>query len=196
MFPYYRSVMGSGPRRLLAGLAVLALAGCVGATPRDEFDAEVRARGGGLTMAFVDDSLAALATEVGAGSWTELEVMFLTITPGSRSVTASVRDPRRADFVDTIVVSDGKVVASTPVRDADELPLDDVTVRLGSVALDRVEEMSSAARAAFGESDGYVSRLTVTRVLGAAQIDVALESARVTATATFDANGDLVGIER
>lgn len=188
--------MPSIVRRLVAVAAVVALTGCIGATPRDEFDAEVRARGGGLSNSFVTDGLDALAAHAGAAAWQDLDVLFLTVTPGSRSLTASARNPARDDFVDTIVVRDGEVVSSTPVQDADELPLDEIVVPLGAVALDRVEDIVDRALEAFDDPTGFVERLTVSRAQGDVRIVVELESDRVTATATFDADGNLTGIER
>jgi hypothetical protein len=181
-------------RLVSAGIAVVALSACIGATPREDFDAEVQARGGGLTGGFVDTSLAAIASDFGATDWRELEVMFLSVMPGNRTVTAAVRDPRRSEFVDTLLVKDGEVLSTTPMQDADKLPLDDLVVLLGTVAIDPIEELTSAALDAFGEVDGFVERLTVSLVAGEPLIQVEVESARRTATVTFDATGDLVEV--
>lgn len=186
--------MGSAGRLLAASIAAIALSACIGATPRADFDAEVRARGGGLTTGFVDASLTAVAGHVGSDDWRDLEVMFLTVTPGSRTITASVRDPGRPDFVDVIVVKDGDVLSTTPVQDAADLPLDDLVVLLGDVAIEPIDRVTSEALAAFDEADGYVTSLSVSRVAGEANIRVDVESARRTATVVFDAAGNLLEV--
>lgn len=185
----------TGGRLLGAVLATVALAGCVGATPRDEFEAEVRARGGGLSNEFITGSLDVMAAEVGATSWTELEVLALSARPGNRSVTANVRNAVRPDFVDTIAVVDGEVASSTPIQDAGDLPLDEVVIPLGGLPLDRVEDLADEALAAFDQPGGYVEALGVVRTGSGVRIDIDVESDRETATVTFSSDGTLEAIE-
>lgn len=177
------------------GLAVVALTGCIGTTSRDDFNEEVRARGGGLTSAFVEESLAAVAGEYDVADWRTLSALSLVIQPGGRLATATVRDPGRLDFVDTIVVRDAEVRTTTPLQDAGDLPLEAVSFPLGSVAIVPVEPLAASALEAFGEEDGYVESMTVSRIVDDVTIRVDLESARRTATATFDAGGTLVEID-
>lgn len=186
--------MGRAGPLLAASIAAIALTACIGATPRADFDAEVRARGGGLTTGFVDASLTVVASQFGSGDWRDLEVMFLTISPGNRTVTASVRDPRRPDFVDVVAVKDGDVLSTTPVQDAADLPLDDLVVLLSDVAIEPIDRLTSDALAAFDEAEGYVKSLSVSRVAGEASVRVDVESARRTATVIFDAAGNLLEV--
>ncbi|MGI9645562.1 MAG: hypothetical protein ACR2O6_09670 [Ilumatobacteraceae bacterium] len=192
----YRCGMARGRGSVVAiGLALVALTGCIGATTRDDFDEEVRARGGGLTSTFVDDSLAAIAAEYDVADWRTLSALSLVIQPGDRLVTATVRDPARLDFVDTKVVVDAEVRSTTPLQDAGDLPLDAITFPLGSVAIVPVEPLATAALDAFGEEGGFVQSMAASLTAGEVTIRVDLESARRTATATFDAEGTLVGLD-
>lgn len=182
-------------RIALAGLAALVIAGCIGATPRDDFEAEVRARGGGLTDTFLTDALEVIAVDIGAAGWEDLQVLSMSASPGNRSVTAVVRDPSQLDFVDTISVREGEIVASTPMQDADDLPLDELVIQLGTVAIDDIERIRTEALTAFGQEDAFVSRITVVRLGTDVVVSVDVESDRRSATATFGAEGDLRGIE-
>ncbi len=196
MRPSYRWHVTRLVRHLVIGIALVTLSACIGATPRDEFNAEVRARGGGLTTDVLDEALTVVAGEFGVTDWRTLEVLALTVLPGNRTVSASVRDPRTPDFVDTVVVKDGDVLSVTPTRDADELPLDELVVVLGTVALDPLETLTATALAAFDEPDGYIESLSLSRVAGEALIRIDVESARRTATVIFDGAGNLVEIDR
>ncbi len=184
-------------RIVATSLLVVVLAGCIGATPREDFDAEVQARGGGLTAEFLTESLDVVATELGARSWTDLMVLSLRARPGDRSVTVVVRQPQREDFVDTISIRDGEIVAAVPLQDAGDLPLDDLAIDLADVALDRIAEIGAEALAAFGDEGAFVDRVEVTRggTGGDVVLSVDVESDRRTATVRFTADGELEGIE-
>lgn len=182
-------------RLVTTGLAVVLLAGCIGATSRADFDEEIRGRGGGLSAAFVTDALDVVAAEVGATSWQELRVLSLRAQPGNRAVTVVVRRVDRPEFVDTVTVRDGELLASVPLQDADELPLDDLVIPLDSVALDRMAEIRAEALAVFadeyGDDDGFVESVTLTRAGSDVALSVDVESARRTATVVFTADGSL-----
>ena len=182
-------------RLLLIGVIVLVASGCIGATPRDEFEAEVRARGGGLSNTFLVESLDLIAVDVGGSSWEELDVLSLTAQPGNRTVVAAVRREDRRDFVDTVTVVDGEIRASTPLQDAGDLPLDDIEIPLSTVAIEDIEEISQAALEAFDDPGGFVEAITITRAGDVVTITVDVESDRQTATASFDADGTFRGIE-
>lgn len=182
-------------RIALAGLAMLVLSACVGATTRAEFEEEIRRRGGGLTTDFVTESLDVVAVEVGASSWTELDVLALNAKPGNRTLATNVRREDRRDFVDTISVANGEITNVTPVQDAGDLPLDDLEIPLDSVALDQIEQLSDEALAVFGQEDGFVDAIGVVRAGDDVTIRIDVESARETATVVFSADGTLRGIE-
>lgn len=183
------------PRTAVALAALGVLAGCVGVTSRSEFDEEVRARGGGLSAEFVADSLAVVAHAADSPTVADTELLRLSIDPGSRSVSAQVRNAAQPDFVDSVNVSDGELVSTAPLQDTDELPLDELTFRSGEVALDEIESMTDQALAEFGQPDGYVDRVSVGLVAGELVIELDLSSARRTGTATFDADGTLIAVD-
>ncbi len=170
-------------------------AGCIGATDRDDFDAEVRARGGGISNEWVVDAMEAIAAEVAAPSGDDVQVLSMAVDPSSRTVAATVRRADRPEFVDSVVVVDGEVRSVSAVQDADELPLDDLTVAAGALPLDDVEALSDRALAEFGETDGYVEGLTVIVDPGGAIIRVEVGSERQTGEVLFGADGTFVSVE-
>jgi hypothetical protein len=73
--------------------------------------------------------------------------------------------------------------------------LDAQTFPVSGLALDETEAMVDAALAEF-DRDGYVSSLSATRDGDDVIVQLALESSRSTATASFTADGDLVEVAR
>lgn len=186
--------------RLASGLAATLLAiaasGCIGATDRADFDAEVRARGGGLTSAWIAEALDLVAGEVSVTPTSELELVTLAINSTDRSVSAQARRGDQNNFVDVVIVKQGEVVAITPVQDADQLPLDDITFTLSQLPLENIETLGDTALREFGEADGFVSRINVSLRDGSPVITVSLVSARRTGKASFTADGTFIEMTR
>ena len=183
-------------RHVVAGATVpILVTGCIGATDRSEFDDEVRRRGGGITSAWIDDALDVAAAELDVADGDDLEVLTLLINGTSRTVTVNARRGDRPEFVDSVTVREGEWFATVPIRDADELPLDDLTIALGELPLDALEEMVDTALVEFGEPDSYVTTVSVSRGSGEPRITMQIASIRRTGAAVFDANGVLQEIE-
>jgi hypothetical protein len=121
-----------------------------------------------------------------------IEFLTLTLDGTNRVLTVTARRGDRPDFVDSVVVREGEVVSVSPLQDADQLPLDEITIPLGSVPIDRLEELADEALDQFGEDDGFVSTINVALTNGAPTVTFSLESARRTGTAVFGADGTLI----
>lgn len=187
-------------RRRVAVIATIAMAlvatGCIGATDRSDFEAEVRARGGGVSATWIGESIDAVAGEVGADSVDELFAMNVRVNSTARTVVVMARRADRPDFVDSVVVREGEVLSVSPLQDADQLPLDDITFNVGDLPLDDLEEIADSALEAFGEADGFVEAIQVRLTDGRPEIEIDVESSRRTGTVVFDATGQLIGVER
>jgi len=176
-------------------MACAVLVGCIGATDRSEFNAEVRARGGGLTTEWVDEALSLVADEVGAPSPDALELLTMTISTSSRAVTVQARRGDRPDFVDTVTVVEGEVLAVQPMQDADELPLDELVIRVDELPLADVDELGDRALAEFGEEEAFVDSIRISIFNSEHRIDVDVESERRTGRIRFDVDGNVVEVD-
>ncbi|MFN3258764.1 MAG: hypothetical protein ACE37B_24030 [Ilumatobacter sp.] len=183
-------------RTLAIVVAMIGATGCVGATERGDFDREIQRRGGGVTNEWLAESLDALADEVGADDARDVRVMSLNANPGTRSMTALAQRNDRPDDVDTVSIRDREVTSTTPVPDVDELVLDDVTVRLGELPLDRIEDLADRALAAFDADGAYVERISIAVRAQTPTITLRISSERDTGGVVFDAAGELIEVER
>lgn len=180
----------------MVAVVTIVLTGCIGAVDRSEFDAEVRARGGGVTTDWIAESFDLVAAEAGATSADQLSVLSVRVDPPIRSTTISARRADRPDFVDVVSVRDGEVVSVSPIQDADNLPLDDITFSLSSVPVEMFEALTDQAIVEFAETDGFVDAITISYDGFAPVIKLEMESARRTANAVFTLDGVFVEIER
>lgn len=182
----------------LVAIAFVAVAasGCVGAIDRADFDEEVRRRGGGISAAWVDESLTAAAEALSITSPDDLEFLTLTINGTSRSLTINARRGDRPDFIDSVTVREGEVVAVTPIQDADELPLAALLVDVDETPIDDVETLVDRALAEFDEPDSFVTVISVSLDGTDASTTVQLSSARRTGSVVFDAAGNTVEVDR
>jgi hypothetical protein len=169
------------------------MTGCIGAIDRADFDAEVRARGGGVSSNWIDESLQAAATELGVTDPDQLQILTLSIDAQNRSLVVTARRGDRPEFVDTVAVRETEVAGTTPLPDADDLPLDDLVTSLGTVPIDRIDELSDTALESFGP-DAFVTGVTVERINGAPTITVSVGSERQTGEVLFDATGAVVEV--
>jgi len=181
---------------LLLGVIGVVASGCIGAVDRSDFDAEVAARGGGVADVWIDEALTAVAEEVGATSVGALRVLTLTIVPANRTLVAQARRVDNPSFVDTIAVAQGDVVGVTPLQNADDLPLESITVPVSSIAGGRWGELGDAALSEFGHPDSHVTRISMSVFSGEHRIDVAVESPRNTGSVTFDLAGNVIEVDR
>lgn len=183
--------------RLVAVAVVAVVAGgCVGAIDRSDFDEEVRRRGGGISAAWIDESLTAASEALAVASSDDLEFLTLTINGTSRSLTINARRGDQPDFVDSVTVREGVVFAVAPIQDADELPLDDLLMGLDETPIREIEAVVDRALAEFDEPDAFVQTINVSLRDGAASTTVRLSSARRTGSVVFDGVGDPVEVER
>lgn len=166
--------------------------GCVGTTERDDFNAIMQERGGGLTSELPLDAVAAVAAELGVD---DFEARTVTVTPAVETAMLDVRDPAVPENVDRYVVRRGAVESVEPIRLTASDDLDVETFPVSGLALDEIETMVDAALAEF-DPEGYVSSMTVSRLPDGVVIQLALESARSTGTARFTGEGELLEVSR
>lgn len=190
---------GRPARRASIGALALALAcaGCVGATDRDDFEAEIESRGGGFSEDIVADAVAAIAAELGTD---DFEITHLTVSPLTPITSAQVRHPRAPDQLDDYTFRGDELVDVRPVRVSAGTDIDAEALPIGTFALDRLDEVVDVALEEFGATDGYATsvRLLVAPApdggpVGAVVVDV--ESPRAAATVRFTADGELVGLD-
>jgi hypothetical protein len=178
---------------------MLALAGCVGTVTREEFDAEVRARGGGFDAALVADAVEGIASEVGTA---DFEITNLNLSPQSGTVNVRVRDPRQPDQVDLYRFRDGELVDVEPVQLTGAVDLETDAFPISAFALDRLDEMVDTSLERFGSEGAYVTTLSFlglpssedpSRTEG--RVVIRVESPRAAADATLTAQGELLALE-
>ncbi|QGG96488.1 hypothetical protein [Actinomarinicola tropica] len=179
------------------GAVVLALAvsACVGVTDREDFDALVDARGGGVSSDLALDAIAAVETRVGTD---DLEMTSLSINPGNRSVVLTVRDPAARQNLDRYVYrARGGLGEAEPVQVSARDDLDAQSFRSSELtALDDVEGLADAAVAALDLEQASVESIVATVVQGEANLIVAVDSARARGSARFRGDGSLVEASR
>lgn len=180
---------------VVAAVVVLSAGGCVGATSRADFTAEIRARGGGVTAALPGDALDAVGEALGVDVG-GLELRAMSISPGPNVVRMEVRDPAAPANLDVYTWREGSLGGPEPVRLSADDVLDAVVFDPTAVAFDRIEAMADLALDEFGEPDGYVATIGVRRRSEQVVIDLVLESARASAGAELTAAGELIAVER
>lgn len=181
---------------VVAAAGVLLVAtGCVGATSRADFTAEIRARGGGVTAALPAEVLDAVADDLGV-DLAGLTVRSVTINPEANTARVEVRDPAVPANVDSYVWHNDSLDEPEPVRLSAGDDLDAAVFSPASVAFDDIEVMTDRALDEFGEPDGYVTTINVHRLQEQVTIAMSLQSARADGTARFTAAGELMSVER
>lgn len=180
-----------GALTAVAVVVVLGATGCIGATDRSDFDAEIQRRGGGVTSELVTEPLARLRDAVGVD---DPELLALSISPADRTVVFEVRDPRLRRNVDRYTSRGGGLGAPDPVRISATDDLDTRSFRASELpALDELETVADAAIAALQFEDGYVNSIDVGLSDGAPVLTVHVSSPRSQGVAVFDRSGTLLG---
>ncbi|MGW6374600.1 hypothetical protein ACWFRB_00870 [Rhodococcus sp. NPDC055112] len=169
----------------MAIAVALSATACIGAVDRAEFDADMRARGGGMTTAVVRDAMAALALTYGT---TELQVTSVDIGP-VEALDVTVRNPARPDQLDRYTFDGRWLSEPTPVLVSALDDLDAQSFGVGEVpALGRVESLVDDALANTAFDDGQVTGISVNKT-EAIRPTVMVESPRSRALVVFDADG-------
>jgi hypothetical protein len=166
--------------------------GCVGTTDRDEFDAIIQERGGGVTAELPVDAVAAVADELGVD---DFEMRLMSVSPPNQLAVIEVRDPAIPANLDRYTVRKGSVESVEPVRLSASDNLDAETFLASTVAFDRLDEMADTAVAGF-DPEGYVTSIVVSGGGETPEVRLSLESPRASGTATFTSAGELVEVVR
>ena len=183
---------------MLLVVAAVVLTSCIGTISRQDFEEEIRSRGGGFRQELVLEVVADLEGRLGSD---DLSVGLLSVTPSSATVVVEVRDPAAPANLDRYVYHRGDLTSAEPVRLSASDDLDAETVPLSALALDRLDEMVDAALGEYGVAGAYVDGIHLLVLPGPEGqptetfIVIGLESARSSADATFTASGELVGVE-
>jgi hypothetical protein len=175
----------------------LALTSCVGVTDREDFDALVDERGGGLSDDLVPDALGAVGDRHGTDAG-DLDLLQISVNPGDGVVVMTVRDPGTPGNVDRFVYrTRGGLDAPEPVQVSVTDDLDAQSFRVADTpALSLGEEMADAAFAELGFEGPHVESVTGSRSTGEVRFQMAVESDRARGQATFAADGTLVEAAR
>jgi hypothetical protein len=165
--------------------------GCVGATDRADFEAEIQRRGGGVTSELAAEPLDRLRDELGVE---DPELLALSIAPLTRTVVLQARDPRQRRNVDRYVSRGGGLGDPEPVQVGASDDLDARTFRPSELpALGDLERLADEAIDALGFEDSYVDAIDVGVRNGAPVLAVQVSSPRSVGTAVFDGAGTLLG---
>ena len=175
----------------------MVLTACVGTIEREEFDAELRSRGGGLNQQLVIDAVDDVGAAVGTDDY---EITYLSATPSSAVVTMTVRDPNQLENLDDYTWREGELDTPRAVQLSATDDIDSEAFPIQSVALDRINEMVDAALAEYDTEGGYVTTLSISPSFESEVVEpvfrLNLESPRSTAIATFDADGELLSVQQ
>jgi hypothetical protein len=187
-------VGGRAGRASLAALAIaasLGVTGCVGATDRADFEAEIERRGGGVTSELVAQPLDRLREAIGVD---DPELLLLSMTPLTRTVVLEVRDPAQRRNVDRYVSRGGGLDDPEPVQVSASDDLDARTFRPSELpALGDLEGLADQAIAALEFEDAYVDSMSVGLRNGEPVLSVHVTSPRSVGSAVFDGTGNLLG---
>lgn len=176
----------------LVACVAVAVAGCVGATPRADFEEEVRARGGGISGAQFDEVIQRTAEEVAVDDAAQLEVLTLRADAVSRIIVVQARRGDRPEFLDTLTFRSGDLLSVDPVQDADRFDIDARSVRVIDLPLDQAERLIDDAIGRFGDPDTLVSSFSLEQRSDASVIVVDVESPRRSGEVVFALDGSVL----
>ncbi|MBN2624348.1 MAG: hypothetical protein JXA83_13310 [Acidimicrobiales bacterium] len=182
---------------MAAGAGVLVLGGCIGSIERDDFDDEVRGRGGGLDGGLLTDAVDAIEADLGVD---ELRVQSFEVRPGYVIVQVQVpADPEALDvyrFGSSGLYGGRGLTGPTPVpRRADAPPLDGLVFAPEDAGLDAFDDMVDEALEVAELDGGYATDAAV-RQAPSGDIGpvtgVTVTDDRSTVVVTFSADGTVV----
>lgn len=184
----------------MAGAVAFVLASCVGSVDQDEFNDEVRERGGGLSHDVIDDAVAMVAADQGIAS---VQLRSLSVMPGRVALEARV--PGSIEDVDAYTYGtsgmfggeglDGpEPVHTSPV----DPPLESAVFTTEQAGIERFDDLVDQAIAEADLPGGYATAATIDRPEGRGQpqVEVSVTNARRTVMVRFAADGTLVEVTR
>jgi hypothetical protein len=181
---------------MVAGVALTVLTlvatGCdIGTITRQDLEAKIQSRGGGFNQQLALDAAATVGDRIRTR---DFEITSMNITPSSATVTMRVRDPGNPSNVDDYTYRSGKLDDPKPVQLSATDDIESQAFRVQSVALNKLNSMADIALERYATEGGYVTSVSISAVK-TPKIIVHLKSPRSTATATFDADGNLLSLE-
>ncbi len=185
-----------------AAAAALLLASCIGTISREDFDEEIRSRGGGMSERDVLDVVRDLEARLDTD---DVRVRTFSANPSSGEIIVVVeaRDPAEPRNLDRFVYDGDDLRSTEPVQVSASEDLDAETYPLAAFALDELDEMVDEALLAYDAEGGYIDGMRLAQqtrsidgsVAPELVVQIDLESPRSTAVATFTAEGELLGVE-
>lgn len=175
----------------VAALVALLAAGCVGATPRADFEDEVRERGGGVSGKQFEEIMQLTADEVAVTDVDQLEVLTLRADAVSRVVVVQARRGDQPEFLDTLTFRSGELASVEPVQDADRFDIEALAVSVGDLPLDDAERLVDAAIDDFDDVGALLTSFSLEQRAGEPLIVVDIESPRRSGEVVFGLDGAL-----
>jgi hypothetical protein len=173
----------------------LALTACIGSIDRTEFEAEIDARGGGISSALVADAFDAVRARLGVADF-ETDGVYVS----SQLVTMDVRDPIDRDAMDSYAYRLGSLDDPRPVRvSASDAPLDATVFPVSEVPVDALDLLVAITLRELDIARAVPQSIAISRRAldgGPVEIRVSVESVRASGSATFDTAGDLIEVQR
>jgi len=179
-------------RLLVAAALVLLTAACVGSVDREEFEAEIRERGGGISQGLPIEAVAALEHELGVD-----ELVVLSMTISNEHVVAQVQSPEFPDEFDSYTYRGDEVSEPDPVSNpgGGESP-EDAAFNPRDIELDQLDDMVDQAIEEADLRDGYAETVTISQAgRQAPVITVSVTNERQTASVQFGPDGSLIGVQ-
>jgi hypothetical protein len=190
----------SGRRLLAAGaltLLTLVATSCVGTISREDFNAKIQSRGGGLDQQLALDAVAAVGDRVGTH---DFEITSMRVTPNSAVVTMQVRDPHHPGNLDDYTFRSGELDDPKAVQLSATDDIDSKAFPVQSVALNKLNGMVDTALKRYATEGGYVTSMSIVASFESGvvtpKITLGLESPRSKANATFDAHGNFLSLDK
>ena len=177
---------------VLTVLTLVATACDLGTITRQDLEAKIQSRGGGFDQQLALDAAGTVGERVGTP---DFEITSMNITPIPPTVTMRVRDPHDPNNLDEYTYRSGKLDDPKPVQLSATDNLGTQAFRVQSVALNKLNRVVDVALEKYASEGGYVTGVSIAGGK-TPKIIVQLKSLRSTATATFDADGNLLTLER
>lgn len=182
--------------RFLAAAAALTplLTGCIGSVNRSSFEAEIDARGGGISSELLADALDAVAAELGVDDF-ETDGIYVS----AQTVNLNVRNPADPDAFDFYSYRLGSLGAPSPVRVSAADPIDAQVFSSADVPVAGLDEMLAITIHELDIEDAVPQSVAISRRGfdgGPLEVTISAESPRASGSAVFDADGELIEVRR